>query len=379
MNRRRRWEILALGIALMITFVTLVVVGTQRPGSSANTLVGTPAPQAVPHTDVAPPQWMRKIKAGEKPPQFIVFSFDGAGSHEHWQKMLPLARGVNAHFSGFLSGIYLLDDSRRAEYTGPGHKPGKASIGFGGTKSDVTNLVGDLNQAVEQGHEIGTHYNGHFCKGAEPSVGKWGADGWNNELDQFFKFMDGARDLGLKVDPRTVKGGRTPCLEGQFNVLMPTLAARDMTYDSSQVSDGLGWPTQQSGVWEFFMPAVKVPGANYRKTILMDYNFWFMLNKAKDEPARAPEFTKIALDTYERLYQAAYDGNRAPMVVGNHFNNWTGGAFMTAVEKFMGSACAKPETVCATYTEVINWMKLQDPAVLDTFRKMPNAQVEPPA
>ncbi|CRK61558.1 putative secreted protein [Alloactinosynnema sp. L-07] len=379
MSKRRRWEMLALGVALMVTFVILVVIGTQRPGGASNTLVGKPSPQGSSNTDVAPRPWMRKLNAGEKPPQFVVFSFDGAGSHEHWQKMMKLADGVDARFSGFLSGIYLLDDSRRTEYTGPGHKPGKASIGFGGSPTDVTNLIGDLNQAVEQGHEIGTHYNGHFCKGSEPSVGRWDAAQWNSELDQFFKFMDDARAKGLKVDPRTVKGGRTPCLEGQFDIVMPTLAAREMTYDSSQVTDGLAWPTQQSGVWEFAMPTVRVPGANYRKTILMDYNFWFLLNKAKDEPARAPEFAKITLDTYEGLYQAAFNGNRAPMVVGNHFNNWSGGGFMTAVEQFMGSVCTRPDTACATYTEVIDWMKLQDPAVLDSYRKLPNAQIEAPA
>jgi hypothetical protein len=370
--------LVGLGIALTLAFVILVVAGTVRPHAGPIGVIGTPTPQAVPHTNVAPPPWLRKLNPGEKPPQFILFSFDGAGSHDHWQKMLPLARKVNAHFSGFLSGIYLLNNDRRTEYTGPGHGPGKASIGFGGSEDDVHTLIGDLNQAIDEGHEIGTHYNGHFCRGAEPSGGRWDGAQWNDELDQFFRFMDDARGKGLRVDPRTVQGGRTPCLEARYDVLMPTLAARGMSYDTSQVSDGVGWPTQQSGVWEFPMPSVKVPGVHYKKTILMDYNLWFVLNRAKDEPARADEFTKIALDTYKGAYQAAYDTNRAPLVVGNHFNTWSGGAFMNAVEQFMGDACGKPETVCATYSEVIGWMKMQDPAVLDTFRKMPAAQITEP-
>ena len=44
--------------------------------------------------------------------------------------------------------IYLLTDDRRTEYTGPGNRPGKASIGFGGTAEDVHTLIADLNQAI---------------------------------------------------------------------------------------------------------------------------------------------------------------------------------------------------------------------------------------
>ncbi|WP_018683243.1 hypothetical protein [Actinokineospora enzanensis] len=381
MAARRRWDRIVFGVGLVLVAVVLVVLGTRQPDRSdqaglATTTSATPSPQAAPP---APPPWMHKLAPGEKPPQFVLFSFDGAGSHDHWQRFLPLAHKVNAHFSGFLSGIYLLDDSQKADYTGPGHKPGKASIGFGGSPEDVRNLVNDLNSAVEQGHEIGTHYNGHFCQGAEPSVGRWTTAQWNDEMNQFFSYVDRAKALGLRIDPKAIKGGRTPCLEGRFDQLFPALTARGMDYDTSKVSDGLAWPTLDNGVWEFAMPSVRVPGLNYKKTIMMDYNFWFTLNKAKDEPARAPEFTAIVLETYERAYQAAFDGNRAPMVVGNHFNQWSGGAFVNATEKFMGEVCGKPDTVCATYSEVIQWMKLQDPAVLDAFRKQPAAQVAAPS
>ncbi|PPK70291.1 polysaccharide deacetylase [Actinokineospora auranticolor] len=372
----RRWDRIGLGIGLVLTFVVLLVIGSVRPEVAGQPVPAAPTPQA---SAVKPPTWMRKLNPGEKPPQFVLFSFDGAGSHEHWQQFLPLARKVNARFSGFLSGIYLLTDAQKGEYTGPGHKPGKASIGFGGSPDDVRALIGDLNTAVQQGHEIGTHYNGHFCHGAEPSVGRWDTAQWNSELDQFFSYVDRATATqGLRIDPKAIKGGRTPCLEGRFDQLFPALTARGMTYDSSQVSDGLAWPTRQGGVWEFAMPSVRVPGANYKKTIMMDYNFWFMLNKAKDDPARAPEFTRITLETYQRAYQAAFDGNRAPMVVGNHFNTWSGGAFLNATQQFMGEVCTNPETVCATYSEVIEWMAMQDPAVLDQFRKLPNAQITQP-
>ena len=47
----------------------------------------------------------------------------------------------------------------------------------------------------------------------------------------------------------------------------------------------------------------------------------------------------------------------------------------SAAEQFMAEVCGKPETVCATYSEVIEWMGLQDPAVLAGFRALPKAQV----
>jgi hypothetical protein len=121
------------------------------------------------------------------------------------------------------------------------------------------------------------------------------------------------------------------------------------------------------------MPTVTVP-ALHRKAIMMDYNLWFTLNHARDQPARAAEFTTDTLDTYRGAYQAAVRTNRAPLVVANHFNDWVGGAFATATEQFMAQVCSQPETVCATYSEVIAWMNLQDPTVLDTYRAIRPAQ-----
>jgi len=50
--------------------------------------------------------------------------------------------------------------------------------------------------------------------------------------------------------------------------------------------------------------------------------------------------------------------------VANHFNQWSGNAFNPAAKDFMLEVCAKPDTVCATYSDVIAWMQLQDPAYL---------------
>jgi hypothetical protein len=267
-----------------------------------------------------------------------------------------------------------LSDAERGQYTGPGHVPGKASVGFGGSPREVRTRIDDLNTAQQRGIEIGTHYNGHFCRGAEPSVGQWDAGDWRQELTEFFTFFDHAAAQGLRVDPATVKGGRTPCLEGRFAVLFPVLAERGMTYDSSKVSEGIAWPSQEEGgILEFRMPIVRVPALN-RKVIMMDYNLWYSLNQAKEDTSRRDEFAGATLTTYRAAYNAALQGNRAPLVIGNHFNDWAGGAFASAVEQFMPEVCTKPETICTTYFQVIKWMQLQPPQVLEALRRQPNAQ-----
>jgi hypothetical protein len=365
---RRRWGPIVTGAALALTLAILVGLGTVGPGSGGPE---TPAAQG----SAAPPSWMRKLGPGEKPPQFVLFSFDGAGSHDHWSRVLPLATRVNAHVTGFLSGIYLLPDSRRGEYAGPGHEPGRAAIGFGGSEAEVDTRIADLNDAMARGHEIGTHYNGHFCAGNEPSGEHWSTAQWNAELDQFFDYVRDAVTHGLLVDETRIRGGRLPCLEGDFGKVAPALRAHGLTYDSSLTSDGVAWPRQRDGVWEFSVPVVRVPALGGKKVVMADYNLWYSLNGAREDPSRDKEFTEVTLDTYRAAYQAALNTNRAPLTVGTHFNDWSGGAFSEATERFMAEVCVREHTVCTTYSQVIAWMKLQDPATLDRFRTMRHAQV----
>ena len=106
----------------------------------------------------------------------------------------------------------------------------------------------------------------------------------------------------------------------------------------------------------------------------MDYNLWYQLNGAQDDPTRVGRVhARHAGHLPRRCTQTVFNGNRAPLVIANHFNDWAGGAFSGATEQFMGEMCDKPETVCATYYEVIAWLKLQDPAVIDSLRGLPAA------
>ncbi|MCE6994442.1 polysaccharide deacetylase [Saccharothrix sp. S26] len=383
----KRWGWLSTGVALALTLVVLAVLGAREPGPGNDVGdLAAPLPMA-PRTSgstsaaaaptvpasASPPAWMRRMLPGEKPPQFVLFSFDGAASKPHWDRIMPIAERVNAHVTGLLSGVYLVPDDEGATYTGPGHRSGYSSIGFGGSRADVALRIGYLNAAIDAGHEIGTHYNGHFCVGDEPNVGTWSTEQWNRELDQFFAIVEKARRQGFKLDPAAVRGGRTPCLEGDWPQAFPAMRGHGLAYDTSHVSLGVVWPYVHEGLWEFPMPEVRVPALG-KQVVMMDFNLWYALNGAKEEPEKAADYTRIVLDTYRSVHQAAVNGNRAPIVIGNHFNEWAGGAFSNAVESFLGEVCVKPETVCATYTEVIQWMQLQDPVVLEQLRRMPAAR-----
>lgn len=385
-----RSRLLVVGVVLVLAAVTGVLIyqgNTETATASsaattsssvdvfaedtdAPTIPVVSAPSERPPTNVP----MTKLEPGDTPPQFIIFSFDGAGSHQRWNEFMAVADESNSRFTGFLSGIYLLGDAGKnaGAYTGPGHPTGKAAIGYGGPESEIVTEVNDLNTAYAKGHEIGTHYNGHFCDDAPPGGNQWTTADWNDELDQFFGFVKNWKQINgytdapdLIVPPESIKGGRTPCLTGSLKTLIPAWKAHGMTYDSSMPAprNGIFWPQKVDGIWEFYMPQVYSPGFD-GMTTAMDYNFWAKFNGAKDEPDTAPELRSIVKGTYDFMFDQAYNGNRAPILIANHFNKWNGDSFNPPAMDFMREKCGQPDVYCATYQDVIAWMEMQDPAVL---------------
>ena len=313
---------------------------------------------------------MRKLKAGEKAPQFIIFSFDGVGSHEKWQEFMAAAEKHDARINGFLTGLYLLTDDNADKYTGPRHKAGASEVGFGGDAAEVATRINDLNEALDRGHEIGTHYNGHFC-GVPKGGAAWSSEEWSDDLGQFMGFVTdyrknnpGAQLPELKLKPSDIKGGRTQCLDGTLETLIPVWKKFDFTYDSSinSPTSGVSWPSKRDGIWEFYMPYV-FTSAFPKGVINMDYNLWVRYNGGENQPETAPELRQKVYENYTYLYDKTFNGNRAPLLIANHFNNWNGNSFNPATLKFMEDYCGKPDTICATYSDVVAWLELQDPAV----------------
>ncbi|AZI57284.1 polysaccharide deacetylase [Nakamurella antarctica] len=335
------------------------------PIASAETSAATPVDGSRKPTNIP----MTKLAPGEKPPQFIIFSFDGVGSSQKLNEFMDAAAPNDARFTGFLTGLYLLTDDNNNAYTAPGASQGSSQVGFGGPASEVIKRVTDLNTFYQRGNEVGTHYNGHFCELGQ----NWSTGQWNGELSQFFdyftnwKTINGLPDAPDLVIPASeVKGGRTPCLKHTWNQVVQSWKDNNMTYDSSDPAprDGIFWPQRVDGIWEFYMPYIYSPAFGGKVTA-MDYNFWVKFNGAKEEPQTQPELTQKVIDTYNFMYSEAYNGNRAPILVANHLNNWNGNSFNPAAKQFMSEKCGLANTFCATYTDVIAWMEMQDPAVLD--------------
>lgn len=212
----------------IVAAVTAVLSATACSVSAADPILGASA-SPTPTTVVAPRQPeplasnvpMVALRPGERPPQFILFSFDGVGVSPNWDLILDTAAASNARFTALMTGLYFLTDAARARYRAPGHRPGEAAIGFGGDRAEVREQIAYLNRTWRAGHEMGTHYVGHFCQGTRYPGAVWTAADWKHELNQFFSLMTNWRantgitdgpDLAFGTD--VVTGGRTQCLEG---------------------------------------------------------------------------------------------------------------------------------------------------------------------
>ena len=255
----------------------------------------------------------------------MVVSFDGAGWHEKWQYWQGIAGQVPFHFTGFLTGLYLLTDATKDNYQGPGHGAGKTSLGSWNSAADTRQEILDLNDAYQRGDEIGTHFNGHFCDDNPPGAFEWNHADWNNELDQFFHFLTdyqtiNAGDNLAKLDfgPSEIRGERTPCLEGNAEDLFPALIDHHMVYDSSFTRRGISWPKKspQYKIWQMGMAEFPIHGTTPPHfQITMDYNFWFTQENASStvDPAKSAQDAAQVQATYQDMYDGGV--HRQPCAV----------------------------------------------------------------
>lgn len=380
---RRTLLITALGLFLSSCTINTEGSPSSDTDSDATVLAEIEEPPPPPRVRKESNVPMRALAPGENPPQFVLFSFDGVGLTPNWDMFLETAAEVDARFTALMTGLYFVADANSEVYQGPGHAPGAAAIAFGGQNEDVLEQVKYLNRTWYDGHEMGTHYVGHFCAGSGSHGDQWSTADWNQELGQFFNMMVNWQEINglqgaeeLAFGPEEVKGGRTQCLEGQLDQLIPAWHENGMTWDSSMPSKvtGLVWPEKIDGIWEFAVPYVYSPAIGGGQTAL-DYNFWYSFNSAAEQPETAPQMRQIVRDTYQYMYDRAYYGNRAPLVIANHFNDWNGNSFNPATADFMRDVCGDPETICATYSDVVAWMELQDPALLAEWQARPPVAV----
>jgi hypothetical protein len=289
-------------------------------------------------------------RTARRPPQFVVVSFDGSGGARLWGYWRSVARQAHAHFTFFVSGVYLIDWAHRMRYHPPRHAAGSSDIGFGfpGGELDPAGTLRQIASAYEEGHEIGTHYNGHFCAPYRGSVGEWTAADWSQELTQFDHLMFRGHDLPF--GPGEIVGGRTPCLQGDLRVLYPVLARRGFRYDASQSAPLGTWPWRERGIWAVPLPQIPLAGHTFA-AIAMDYNF---LANQVGEPAE-----QVEDESYRSIWNAfetSYRGSRAPFAVANHFETWNHWAYDHALARFVVRACRLPEVRCVGYRDLVDWL-----------------------
>ncbi|WP_327133118.1 hypothetical protein OG311_21720 [Streptomyces sp. NBC_01343] len=325
------------------------------------------------------------LQPGETPPQFVVFSWDGAGEIGNglFPRFLKLAKDHGAAMTFFLSGLYLLPESKKDLYKPPNNPVGASDIGYL-KDENVRNTLGCVRQAWLDGHEVGTHFNGHFC-GGSGSVAHWTADDWQSEIDQALSFVTGWRtntgftDLEpLPFDYRKeLVGGRTPCLLGQDS-LLPVARKLGWRYDASSPGGVQVWPTKKSGVWDLPLQSMPFPGHSF-EVLSMDYNI--LANQSKNTtrgmPSNYPAWRTQATASYLGGFRRAYETNRAPMFIGNHFEEWNGGIYMDAVEEALKGMSDKKDVRLVSFRQFTDWIDVQDPKLLAKLQEL--APGQPPA
>ncbi|MEU6662385.1 hypothetical protein [Streptomyces sp. NPDC046821] len=318
------------------------------------------------------------LEPGQTPPQFVVFSWDGAGEVGNglFPRFLKAAEETGAHMTFFLSGLYLLPEAKKRLYRPPNNHVGASAIGYL-TDTHLEETLKCVRQAWLAGHEIGTHFNGHFCSGFG-SVAHWTPAQWHSEIDQAKSFVKewrtntGRYDLpSLPFDyEKELVGGRTPCLLGQNN-LLPTAAKLGWRYDASSPGGKQRWPSKRLGVWDLPLQSVPFPGRKF-EVLSMDYN---MLANQSVHTTKAPAYNypgwrKQSAEAYIAGFHRAYETNRAPFFIGNHFEKWNGGIYMDSVEHALRHIAGKKDVRLVSFRQFVDWMDVQDPKVLDKLRTL---------
>ena len=323
------------------------------------------------------------LEPGQRPPQFVVFSWDGAGElDDHlFSRFRELAKDHNATMTFFLSGIYTLPESKKSMYHPPQHQVGASDIGYL-SDAHIRATIEQISAAWLDGHEIGTHFNGHFC-GANGG-GRWSPEDWDSEIQQAMDFVmnwkTNTRITDLPAFPfdyrKELIGGRTPCLEGQRG-LLPTAVKRGWKYDSSGPGGLQMWPQKFAGgaLWDMPLQSIPFPGHTFQ-VLSMDYNIMYNQSgdNTKGDPGRRDFWQTQARDSYLAGFDRAYNGNRAPFIIGNHFEGWNGGIYMNAVEDVLKAIADKPEVRMVSFRQLVEWLEVQDPAVLKKLQALTPGQ-----
>jgi peptidoglycan/xylan/chitin deacetylase (PgdA/CDA1 family) len=288
------------------------------------------------------------------PKQVVIISFDSARDISQWERSRALAKRTGAHFTYFLSCVYLLSKDTRKEYTAPHTSAGKSNIGFAASKADVAERLEQIRLAASEGHEIGSHACGHF------DGNNWSKADWLNEFGAARRILENAYAInGITPEPAdwrafaktAVVGFRAPYLSTGKG-LYQALPEAGFLYDASGVSRGPAIPATINDITRFSLPLVP-EGPKGKPVIAMDYNLYARHSGAKEQLAGAKQFEERAYQAFRAAFDAQYAGKRFPLELGFHFTLMNGGAYWNALERFAGEVCVKADVECISFRDYL--------------------------
>ncbi|WFP62414.1 MULTISPECIES: polysaccharide deacetylase [unclassified Mesorhizobium] len=289
-----------------------------------------------------------------KPKQIVLISFDSAREISQWQRSRALAEHTGAHFTYFVSCVFLLSPETRVEYVAPGKGAGKSNIGFAASKQDVAERLEQIRLAASEGHDIGSHACGHFD-------GKdWSKADWLAEFGAFRRILENAYAInGISPEPpgwhdfarHAVIGFRAPYLSTD-KALYEALPEAGFQYDASGVSNGPAVPPTKSGITRFALPLIP-EGPKSKSVVAMDYNLYVRHSGGFEQPARADEFADRAYHAFRAAFDAQYNGERVPLELGFHFTQMNGGTYWNALERFADEVCVKADVECISFRDYV--------------------------
>ena len=316
-------------------------------------------------------------QAAAKPPQYVVLAFDGSKSLDMWNATRDFARSETAagrplKFTYFVNAVYYLADQNKAKYHGPHVSAGRSAIGFGGSTNDVLARFDQTNLAKQEGNEIANHAAGHY------DGSKWSEADWKDEFDQFYDLLFNMFDKnhaghtkrfpnGWSFSQRDMIGFRAPQL-GKSAGLFQALPHYGILYDTSYTGTPKSWPKKRDGLWYFPLASIPVAGTG-RKTLAMDYNFYYVQSGAKSNPRMGHDYEEQMYQSYINYFEGNYRGNRAPINIGHHFSLWNGGAYWRAMQRFAKAVCGQPDVKCVTYDELLGELNKLSPAQIASYEQ----------
>jgi peptidoglycan/xylan/chitin deacetylase (PgdA/CDA1 family) len=293
--------------------------------------------------------------APAKPKQIVIISFDSARDISQWKRSRALAERTGAHFTYFLSCVFLLSPETRKEYIAPGKSAGKSNIGFAASKQDVADRLEQIGLAAAEGHDIASHGCGHFD-------GKdWSKADWLSEFGSFERIFENVYSInGITPEPagwrdfvhRSVVGFRAPYLSAN-KALYEALPAAGYLYDASGVSRGPATPTTSGGTMRFSLPQIP-EGPKSRPVIAMDYNLYVRHSGGFERPAEANEFEDRTYQAFRAAFDGQYAGRRLPLELGFHFTLMNNGTYWRALERFAGDVCVKADVECISFRDYVS-------------------------